>query len=537
MPWLLDGQRTPLHRPDCALAEQVVDLAERQRAAAMNPAGRFGGTAEPLQVVFPSRFDGVPEKDAHQLRGLPQLFEANRAPLEGELGVSLSLVQTPFDLHGPAWLVGPAPCTPELARLNLPPARAPVVRRLPAERMLITDAPDASGLFESLSLLRSFAWATENTLEAQLCSSEEDAFLRAAEEIAHTWPSFQRRAVSWLDLCVRYANAMAVSLAPLDALQMLVAQLEDAHTAVRSSDRIVPPSFRARIAGDGVALHEVPEHSAAWCAGVREGHRLIEIDWSYAWQRIGATPHHRPFAVPFRALSGEPGQSADFVAVAPNGTAAHWTESYQLPGPDSLVSWRALRSGAGYVRIKQWPSSDRIDELVDAAFSAFPNAPGLIVDLRGNPGGSGSVAGRFRDRFLRKRTLLGTIRFTQPDGALMPPEELWAEPAPSNQRWNSAVRFLTDGGTYSASEDALLGLQGLEHVQILGEPSGGGSGRARSVRLLPGLHLTISSCLTFDRLGRCVEGSGIAVDRVIPMGGHMHTAWEHELLAAADRGW
>src|SRR6476659_240544 len=98
MPWSLADQRTPLHRPDCALAEQVVDLAERQRTAVMNPAGRFGGSSEALQVVFPSRFDGVPEKDAHQLRALPQLFEANRVPLEGELGVSLSLEQTPLDL-------------------------------------------------------------------------------------------------------------------------------------------------------------------------------------------------------------------------------------------------------------------------------------------------------------------------------------------------------------------------------------------------------------------------------------------------------
>src|SRR4051812_25105218 len=119
MPWLLDNQSSSLHRPHCDLAKRIAELAERQKTAALNPAGQFSGTSGPLQVVFPSRFDGVPEKDAHQLRGLPQLFEANRVPLESELGVSLSLVQAPLDLRGPTWLVGPAPCTPELARLNL----------------------------------------------------------------------------------------------------------------------------------------------------------------------------------------------------------------------------------------------------------------------------------------------------------------------------------------------------------------------------------------------------------------------------------
>ncbi len=503
----------------------------------MKPAGRFGGRPEPLHVIFPSRFAGLPEKDAYQLRGLRQLFHAQRSSLESELGVSLSLEPAARAGHGPTWLIGPSACTPELAQLGLPACPAPVLRRLPAEKILIADAPDVSGLFESLSLLRSFAWAPQDTLEGQPCASGEEAFLHAAEEIAHTWPSFQRRATSWLDLCIRYANATAVSLEPLAALQTLVAQLEDAHTAVRSTDRIIPPSFRARMAEGGVVLHEVPEHSAAWRAGAREGHRLLEIDLGPAWQRVGATPQHRPYTVPFRALSGEPGKSADFVAVGPGGGMARWTESYQVPEPESLVTWRRLPSGSGYLRIKQWPSSERIDELVDAAFADFSSAPGLIVDLRGNPGGAGSVAARFRDRFLRGRTLLGTIQFTGPDGVLMPPEELWSEPAPARKRWHAAVRFLTDPGTYSASEDALLGLQGLPHVEVLGEPSGGGSGRARSIRLLPGWRLTVSSCLTFDRLGRCIEGAGIAVDHTIPLLGRTHGAWELALLAAADRGW
>jgi hypothetical protein len=163
----------------------------------MNPAGRFSGTAKPLRVVFPSCLNGVSEQDAHQLRGLRERLQANRAPLEGELGVSLSFEPAAHDTLEPRWLIGPSRCTPELARLNLPPSTAPLVRRLPEERTLITDAPDASGLFESLSLLRTFAWATSDTLEAHPCASSEEAFVRAAEEIGRTWPSFQRRGISW----------------------------------------------------------------------------------------------------------------------------------------------------------------------------------------------------------------------------------------------------------------------------------------------------------------------------------------------------
>ncbi len=78
--------------------------------------------------------------------------------------------------------------------------------------------------------------------------------------------------------------------------------------------------------------------------------------------------------------------------------------------------------------------------------------------------------------------------------------------------WPGRLVVLTDSLTFSSSEDFLLGLQGLDHVTVVGQPSGGGSGRARALRLLPGVTLTISTALTYDREGHCVEGAGIPVD-------------------------
>jgi carboxyl-terminal processing protease len=537
MPWTLATSPTLPPHPESALAKRIHELALSQSRARMNPAGTFGKTPEAMRVVFPSRLDGLPEKDAHQLRDLRQLFQQDRAALETELGARLLLDESPPGEAGATWLLGPAACTPELLRLGLGASTVPVLRRIRAQRLLVSDAPDAAGLFESLSLLRSFAWTSGDALEARPCDSTEQAFMRVAEEIAHTWPSFQRRGISWREVCIRRADAMSMSLQPLDTLRAMVAELEDAHTAVRRTDRIIPPSFRARFVDGRLLMHEVPEGSAAWHAGAREGFWLDGPDVTPAWQLNGATPHHRPFAVPFRLLSGAVEQSTDFSAVGPSGQVSRWTELYQAAPVDSVVSWRRMPSGAGYLRIERWPSSDRIDELIDEAFEDFRHAPGLIVDLRGNPGGSISVATRFRDRFLHQRAHLGSIQFTGPDGELLPPEELWAEPAKAQRRWPSRVRFLTDGETYSASEDALLGLQGLAHVEVLGMPSGGGSGRARSISLLPGWRLMVSTCLTFDRNRRCVEGSGIKVDRLIPMGRRTHGAWEAELLAAADTGW
>jgi carboxyl-terminal processing protease len=76
---------------------------------------------------------------------------------------------------------------------------------------------------------------------------------------------------------------------------------------------------------------------------------------------------------------------------------------------------------------------------------------------------------------------------------------------------------LTDPMTYSASEDFLLGLQGLPHVTVVGQRSGGGSGRPRTIRILPDMTITISTALTFDREGVCVENHGIPVDLEMPV--------------------
>ena len=135
------------------------------------------------------------------------------------------------------------------------------------------------------------------------------------------------------------------------------------------------------------------------------------------------------------------------------------------------------------------------------------------MDLRGNTGGSILQATDLRDRFLRARTQIGSVAFSDGCGALGAPRERWAEPADS-PRWNGTLDILIDEMTYSASEDFVLGLQGLEHVRVLGRPSGGGSGRARTIPILPGIDLSISTALTYDREMNPVEFYGIQPDAV-----------------------
>jgi len=177
---------------------------------------------------------------------------------------------------------------------------------------------------------------------------------------------------------------------------------------------------------------------------------------------------------------------------------------------------------------------------MEAALRDLARCPRLFVDLRGNVGGNLVAAQAFRDRFLVGRTVLGSIRFSRGDGTLGDHSPIIGEPASSGPRWTRPVRFLTDRESYSATEDAILGLQGLPHVEIVGEPSGGGSGRSRTIPLTPGILATISSALTYDRHGRCIEGAGVPVDRALAVRASLRRpdlVPASAILSTADTGW
>jgi carboxyl-terminal processing protease len=225
-----------------------------------------------------------------------------------------------------------------------------------------------------------------------------------------------------------------------------------------------------------------------------------------------------------------------FEAAKPDGRRVAWQEQLGAGRAEPLIAARRLPSGAGFLGIGAWVPGAENESLLDEALADFAGAPGLVVDLRGNTGGNAQMACAFRDRFLRDETRMGDVQFSEPGGRLGRRVAIRAEPAPPQQRWNGRVCFLTDPLTYSAAESTLLGLQGLAHVEVLGERSGGGSGQARSIPIFRDATLTVSSCLTFDRGGECVEGAGIPVDRPIPMGDDFDE-WTGRLLAAAEASW
>ncbi len=489
--------------------------------------------ARSVSIVLPSDPVGLEDDERAVIQDLPAQLASEASDLARELGAPVRFVDAPPE-EGPTWLIGPAANNPHLAALGRPAVDKPT-HDLDRDRgLLITDAADVDGILASFSALRSLSRLERGPLVVDHAHTVEEAVARVLVEVHDTWPSFGLRGVDWTALSRRHVWSVLGATNPVVAMQRWLAELGDFHTWVRPARTHGVLPYGACVVGGEVVLTHVAEWTAAWSHGVRPGWRLVGEAVRETWASTPAAAHVKPLLVARRILSGSFGEVRDLEARGPGARWARWSEAWEPP-TGAPVDWERLPEGVGYLWIGAWVPGLGVEEAIDEAFEAMADCPALIVDLRGNGGGRLKMARAFRDRFLNEPRHLGWLRTSQPGGGLGAPESI--DGAPSDKpRWTKPVRFLTSPLTYSASEDAILGLQGLEHVQVWGEPTGGGSGRLRRLKLLPGWRLTISSALTHERSGRCIEGAGLLPDRLIaPDRGHPDGSdW---VLDAARASW
>ncbi len=492
----------------------------------------FAG-AKSIAVVIPGIFEGLSEIEVKQIKKLPDLLNENRAALERELGA-------PFHFGGAEsveearWLIGPAANNPALAALRSP-AQRPELFLDRQQRLLVCDAPSLGDVMDTFSMIRALARTSGGIIPLADCPDVDAAIERIKIEVGDSYPSFRLRGLDWETLCTKHTPLVRAASDPVIAMQEWMAELQDGHSWVRPAVGLNDRPYHLWATQEAAIFTRVPEDTPAWQTGVRVGFRLVGEDNKGWWNRSAATPHSRALLAGRRLLQGAPGTTRCFTAVSPEGAQITWDDAVPNDPWKPIAAWRRLPTGTGYLKIRAWLEGYDLDEIIEEAFSSLKTSEKLIIDLRGNPGGDLVMAHRFRDRFLHEAGLMGTIRtrlLGRPN--LSEPAPILGEPAQTGPRWTRPVVFLTDALTNSASEDALLGLQGLSHVKVVGEPSGGGSGRMRVLRLLQGWRLTVSTALTYDRQGRCIEGNGIPVDHLfIP--DRFRPGSEELILAYADR--
>ena len=180
------------------------------------------------------------------------------------------------------------------------------------------------------------------------------------------------------------------------------------------------------------------------------------------------------------------------------------------------LRYKILDDNVGYIRCASF--SDGIGHgNVGDMLSILSTCSGLIIDVRGNGGGQLTNAETLASHFTNEETLVGYIYHKTGKGhndfSSLEPEYL----EPSNgMRWQKQVVVLTNRQCFSATNDFVKCMKGLDRVTILGDTTGGGSGMPFTQEIQNGWSVRYSAVVSLDRERQHIE-FGIAPDVPVSM--------------------
>jgi carboxyl-terminal processing protease len=192
------------------------------------------------------------------------------------------------------------------------------------------------------------------------------------------------------------------------------------------------------------------------------------------------------------------------------------------------VEHRLLEGNVGYVRLKQFQANTTSD--LEAALTDMKKSgelKGLVLDLRGNPGGLLDQAARVADKFLNDGPIVATVGNPSEGREEKVAHTDGTEP-------NYPIALLVNGSSASASEIVAGAMKNHERAVLIGETTFGKGSVQLVFTDLPdkaALKLTIAQYLT-EPGDVSIQGTGVTPDiQLDPM-----TVDEKEMDLTVDTG-
>jgi carboxyl-terminal processing protease len=372
--------------------------------------------------------------------------------------------------------------------------------------------------------------------------ARERAFDFVWDTIEHRYHDPAFNGVDWKAVGERYRPLVLAAkddAAFWDALDRMTGELRDSHTRVESP-RDVELRKRHQAISLGIAIlplegklavATVDRNSDAWWGGVRPGMVVTAIGGKPAAEayaqllhesRRASTERARHFAAMRRLVMGGPeGSRVAFSFERTDGTNFALALARKRIDRPRIEMQRILPSGYGYVKFSEWTLGLTIRAV--EAIDAMHDAPGLIVDLRGNPGGSVHAVNMMLEKFFTHRTDLGhaTTRTGTPVSMLFGAVDiikLNREVDGSPNAYRGPVVILVNEGSASGSELFAGTMQSVGRAKVVGRPSCGCLlGFLGYAHVPGGADLAYSEVGFVLSNGRHIEGRGVIPDVDVPL--------------------
>jgi carboxyl-terminal processing protease len=324
-----------------------------------------------------------------------------------------------------------------------------------------------------------------------------------------------------------HSNAEFYSL-----LRQMTGELHDAHTRFRSPEErrlakhlqsVDPGLGIGQIDGSPVVLSVEPQ-SEAERSGIEPGMILSTIDgqpFSHELARVSAEVGYSSsgrattLLTYYWLLSGEPNTSVRLGLIRPDGTSLETSLTRRVVNSAASAPPKLLPSGYAYLELRTF-DGESVKNLKHA-LAAYKDAPGVILDLRGNTGGDFQAVLSAADYFFPEKAALGKVvaRSGKKPSLIL---RVLGVPADLNvgdlgeRAYSGPLVILVNEGSASGAELFAAGMQENGRAAVVGRQTCGCLLASVHHRLRNGGELEISEYNVLTAKGRRLEGIGVTPD-------------------------
>ncbi len=357
----------------------------------------------------------------------------------------------------------------------------------------------------------------------------------------------------------------AVSVTTRDGLDSLIAatlgQIRDSHFYIipaRVASEVASDGDSAgagegttgasvRIAGDRALVWRVEPGSPAALAGIAPGQsveklndRVVRTSIQKVLSLSDASRQRALAELDFKlngqlspAVGGEvriravkPGQSEVFerslVAVPARGTISKFGNLPPIVGvvrvsrlPVTIAGNTPTGNCVGTIAFNIWLPA--LTPELERAIDSIADCTGIVLDIRGNPGGVGSMVMGFAGYFVGSPVSLGTMRMRELSLNFVINPRLVRVRGIQVGPFTGPVAILVDPMSASTSEIFATGMQRLGRARVFGERSAGAALPAL-MQALPSGDVFVHAVADFtDPDGNRIEGTGVIPDQIVPL--------------------
>ena len=321
----------------------------------------------------------------------------------------------------------------------------------------------------------------------------------------------------------------------------LIPSSADAPAASSSSlsgDLSGDPGFDVRLVGRDLLVTSVDPNGGGAQAGVRTGWRLSAIGGKAVTDLLRALPdgandrllNVEAWRIAETRLRGTVGSRADVafedgrgqtvtLSVARNPEHGQPVTVGNLPTMFVRVESESRKTPqgktAGLIGFNVWMTA--VDSPFQQAVDRFRGADGIIIDLRGNPGGLAGMMMGISGHFIGERTALGVMKTRDNELRFTVNPRLVNSRGERVSTYAGPVAILVDAMSGSASECFTGGMQSLGRARVFGQVSMGQALPALFDRLPNGDVLIHAYGDFVTATGVRLEGRGVVPDQLVPL--------------------